>query len=84
MPTLGTLKAQRALAVRHHGADSDEAREAAKTLAAEKVRVHIARLLADAPPLSDEQRAELYELLRPIRQAKAKAIRDAVRNGGAV
>ena len=67
MSKLGTLKSQRALAVRHHGADSAQARDAAEKLAAEKTTVYIRRLLAEAPFLSDEQRTALAELLRPVR-----------------
>jgi hypothetical protein len=69
LSTLGTLKSQRALAVRHHGADSPQARDAAEKLAAEKASVYIERLLAAAPALSRDQRARLAELLRPARDA---------------
>jgi hypothetical protein len=61
--TLGTLKSQRALAVRHHGHDSPQAHTAAEKLAAEKVSVYLERLLSEAPPLSDEQRIKLSALL---------------------
>jgi hypothetical protein len=64
---LGTLKSQRALAVRHHGADSPQARDAKKKLDTEKTAVYIERLLAAAPPLTNEQREKLAELLRPVR-----------------
>ena len=67
MPTLGTLKSKRALAVRHHGPNSSQAQEAADKLAAEKAAVYIERLLAQAPKLSDEQRSKLAELLKPVR-----------------
>jgi hypothetical protein len=70
---LGTLKSQRALAVRHHGADSAQARDAAEKLAAEKTAVYIKRLLAAAPSLSDQQRNDLAELLRPARKAAREA-----------
>ena len=68
MTTLGTLKSQHALAVRHHGADSPQARETGGKLAAQKAAVHIQRLLAAAPPLTNEQRAQLAELLKPARE----------------
>ena len=51
MSTLGTLKSQHALAVRHHGADSPQARDTKKKLAAEKTAVYIERLLREAPEL---------------------------------
>lgn len=66
MSKLGTLKSQRALAVRHHGADSAQAHAAAEKLAAEKFAVDFERLLA-AAPMSDEQRAALTELLHLVR-----------------
>src|SRR5262245_54410983 len=72
---LGTLKSQRALAVRHHGADSPQARDAAEKLKAEKTAVYVERLLKDAPDLTEEQRTDLAELLRPVRKQR--------RNGGA-
>jgi hypothetical protein len=68
LSTLGTLKSQRALAVRHHGADSPQAREAAEKLATEKAAVLIERLVAEAKPhhpppwlakLSPESRAAI-------------------------
>ena len=68
MSTLGTLKSRRALAVRHHGADSPQARQAADELAAQKTVIYIQHLLAEAPPLSDEARAKLAELLQPARE----------------
>ena len=43
MSTLGTLKSQRALAVRYYGAGSPQAREAADKLAAEKATVELER-----------------------------------------
>jgi hypothetical protein len=70
---LGTLKSQRALAVRYHGAGSPQARDAAEKLAAEKTAVYIKRLLAAAPRLSDQQRNDLAELLRPVRRRPADA-----------
>jgi hypothetical protein len=65
---LGTLKSRRALAVRHHGPDSPQAREAADELAAERTALYIQHLLAEAPPLPDETRAKLAELLKPARE----------------
>ena len=67
MSTLGTLKSQHALAVRHHGADSPQARDTKNKLAAEKTAVYIERLLREAPELTDQQKNDLCELLRPVR-----------------
>ena len=67
MSTLGTLKSQHALAVRHHGADSPQARDTKKKLDAEKTAVYIERLLREAPELDTQQCADLAELLRPVR-----------------
>jgi hypothetical protein len=66
---LGTLKSQHALAVRYHGADSPQARELGDKLAEERTTRRIAQLLAEAPPLTDEHRAKLAELLQPARAA---------------
>jgi hypothetical protein len=66
---LGTLKSQHALAVRYHGADSPQARDTGKKLAEERTTARIAQLLAEATPLTDEQRAKLAELLQPARGA---------------
>jgi hypothetical protein len=66
---LGTLKSQHALAVRHHGADSTQARDTKTKLVAEKTAVYLERLLDAAPELTDKQRNDLAELLRPVRVA---------------
>jgi hypothetical protein len=70
---LGTLKSQHALAVRYHGAGSPQARKTREELQAEKTAVFIQRLLNEAPPLTDEQRAKLAELLKPARDAVTAA-----------
>ncbi len=49
-------------------AELDEAR---RDLQAEMAEVHITRILAAAPPLSNAQRTSLAELLRPIRSGGA-------------
>ena len=67
MPSkLGIAKSRHALAVRHHGADSPQARDTKKKLAAEKTAVYIERLLREAPELDAQQCANLVELLRPV------------------
>ena len=42
-------------------------------LAAALLTDYIERVLAQAPPLTDEQRSKLAELLRPVRVGKRKA-----------
>ena len=41
--------------------------------ATEKLAAHIAKVLESAPPLNDEQRARLAELLGPVRTAATVA-----------
>jgi hypothetical protein len=41
--------------------------EARRDLAAEKIANYVTKVLDAAPPLTDEQRARLAELLRPVR-----------------
>jgi hypothetical protein len=41
-----------------------------------ETQAYIDRLLADAPPLTDEQRTRLAELLRPVRQRAAQIYGD--------
>lgn len=41
--------------------------ETRRDLAALRLEEHVLRVLADAPPLTDEQRTRLAELLRPVR-----------------
>jgi hypothetical protein len=44
-----------------------------------RVAAFVKRVVDEAPPLSDEQRAKLIVLLQPIRQRRNEAARDAVR-----
>jgi len=50
-------------------ADCPELREAKQKLAEIRAEDHVRRILDSAPPLSDEQRTRLAELLRPARQS---------------
>jgi hypothetical protein len=47
--------------------DDPELQDAHRGFAATKIRDYILETLAEAPPLSDEQRNALAELLRPVR-----------------
>ena len=49
---------------RSRAADDTELVDARRTLAAEKLEQYIARVVAEAPPLSAEQKARLAALLR--------------------
>ncbi len=52
---------------RSRPADDPELIGARQTLAAEKMADYVARVVAEAPPLTDEQRARISALLRPAR-----------------
>ena len=62
-----------ALAIQKYGKNSPQAAQARANFTARRLAHHIEKTLAEAPPLTDEQRTRLAELLRPVR-----------RNGGAV
>lgn len=55
--------------------DPEREAQARRDLAEAKVAAYIERVLAAAPPLSEEQRQRLAELLRPVRVKGA--VRDA-------
>jgi hypothetical protein len=56
----------------HWRADDDpELADARRELRTEALAEHIAKALDQAPPLTDEQRTRLAELLRPARQGKS-------------
>jgi hypothetical protein len=48
--------------------DDRELVDAKRGLAEAKITAYIEKVLAQAPPLNDEQRTRLAELLRPVRQ----------------
>lgn len=48
--------------------DDSELVDARRNLAAAKLSEYIAKVLSAAPPLTDEQRTKLAELLRPARE----------------
>jgi hypothetical protein len=52
---------------RHHGGDPSKIASARAELAEAKIADYIERMLSEAPPLTDEQRTRLAELLRPVR-----------------
>ena len=64
-------------------ADDPALDEAKRGLAAARLEAYIEKVLASAPPLSDEQRCKLAELLRPARQSIAAARLAGIDTGGA-
>ena len=52
-------------------ADDPALAEAYRNLRELRLAEHIEKILAQAPPLTDEQRVRLAELLRPARQSGA-------------
>jgi len=54
-----------ARAHRFHGPDSPEVVEARRDLAGENLAAYVSRVVADAPPLTDDQVARVAALLRP-------------------
>jgi hypothetical protein len=57
---------------------NDEGPQAAAEQAARNAD-HVKRALAEAPPLSAEQRAKLIVLLEPVRKRRTQAAREAAR-----
>lgn len=60
-----------AITARHHSDNPDRITEARRELAAAKIHDYVEKVLAQAPPLTDEQRTRLADLLRPIRNTGA-------------
>jgi hypothetical protein len=79
-PSPRTAKARARVGIlsRHHGPDDPQTIDAKIDLEAAKLRDHIERVLAQAPPLSNEQRRRLAELLRPARRTPGKLREEAV------
>jgi hypothetical protein len=61
-------RARIAALTRSRQADDPELVTARQNLKALSLEEHVARVLAEAPPLTDEQRCRLAELLRPVRR----------------
>lgn len=57
-------RAKHAALTRHRPADDPDVLDAKRDLAAEVLRVHIERVIAAAPPLTDEQRDRIAAILR--------------------
>jgi hypothetical protein len=65
-------KARSEVAVAHRKKDPQAIEAARRDFATEKLADYIQRVVAAAPPLTDEQRVRLAELLTPARQAIAE------------
>lgn len=63
-PAVATLRARHAHHSRYRGADDPVTRDAARDLRAEQLAEHVRRKLAEAPPLTESQRARIVALLR--------------------
>jgi hypothetical protein len=71
VPTQTTWKQDRARLARKSKdlpAKHPELIELRRELRAKRLAEHIERVISEAPPLSDEQRTRLAELLRPVRR----------------
>ena len=67
-PPLSSLHARYAALTRDRDPDDPVRVQAQRDFAAAKINDYVQQVLADAPPLSDEQRTALAELLRPVRR----------------
>jgi hypothetical protein len=65
-------KARSDVAVAHRKNDPKLIEEARRNFAELKISDYVKRELAKAPPLSNEQRTRLAELLRPVRRRPTK------------
>jgi hypothetical protein len=61
-------KARAHVAVAHRKRDPQGIEDANRDFATEKIAHYVTRVLAEAPPLTQEQRTRLAELLRPARK----------------
>ena len=66
-PQVAAARARVAALSRPDAGDDTRRAEARRDLNAAKLEAYIEKTLAAAPPLSEEQRSRLAELLRPVR-----------------
>ncbi len=81
-PETAHRRARVARLVQLYGAKHPESIAAKSELEFQKLIDHAVRVLSQAPPLTEEQRTQLAELLRPAREQIAAA-RRAKRRGSA-
>ena len=63
-------KARSEIGVAHRRNDPEAIEAARRDFATEKIAAFVLKVLADTPPLTDEQRVRLAELLRPVRRRR--------------
>ena len=63
-PEQRRLRARAAALSRHRSADDPELLDVSRDLRAARLEDHVAKVVALAPPLSDDQRARIARLLR--------------------
>lgn len=66
-PAVGSARARVGALSRSRPADDPEFIDAKRALSEAKITAFVERVLAQAPPLTDEQRTRLAELFRPAR-----------------
>lgn len=64
MPS-SAIKARSALGVASRTGDQNQINDARRNLAAANIENYVARVVATAPPLTDEQAARIASMLRP-------------------
>ena len=69
-PERAHARARKARLTQIHPADHPDVVKADQTVAVLAIKEYIEKTLAAAPPLSDEQRSKLAELLKPVRDAR--------------
>ena len=86
MPPLSKARAEARSRIgvnaKRYGPDHPKTREAQRDYKFTTLSDHIEKILAQAPPLNDEQRVRLAELLRPVAQSTPPHDRKAVSDGG--
>lgn len=73
IPTVPSSRRRAAAVVgalhRHHGPDDPRLADARRDLRAAELEEHVRRIVAEAPPLTDDQRSRIAALLRPAAPA---------------
>jgi hypothetical protein len=68
-PDVASARARVAVLCRHHPESGERIADARRDLAAKKLAAYISRVVAEAPPLTPEQRTRLAALLSPASAA---------------
>ncbi len=72
-PESRSARARLAYSTRQHGTTAEPTTGARRDYAAARLADYIRDTLEKAPPLTDEQRAKLAELLRPVRRPRGRS-----------